>query len=171
MLVLSWWWECSCLTRASIVWSYRRAQRSCSWEGLWKQTKLSKMPMEFRIGDDMTCKLLSPFGLLQFCCLWKITLCLSTPNYNRNQVTTWIMYMKKNIMESQDRRNFESICMLFVICTHITTLHSCYNFALGSHENDLTLSQSEAGNFFMCIIIRVKQPIGKLLTRDLSQSY
>ena len=81
------------------------------------------------------------------------------------------MYMKKNITESQDRWKFESICTLFVIRTHITTLHSCYNFALGSHENDLILSQPEAGNFFMCIIIRVKQPIGKLLTRDLSLSY
>ena len=32
----------------------------------------------------------------------------------------------KKITKSQDRRNFESVCALFVICTRVTTLHSCF---------------------------------------------
>ena len=39
----------------------------------------------------------------------------------------------KKITKSQDRRNFESVCALFVI------LHSCYNFAFVFHE--IVLSQ------------------------------
>ena len=48
----------------------------------------------------------------------------------------------KNITESQNRRNFESVR---VICN----LNSCHNFALVLHENALFFSQSEARNFFM----------------------
>ena len=32
---------------------------------------------------------------------------------------------KKNIAESQDRRNFESVRALFVICSLVTALQSC----------------------------------------------
>ena len=32
----------------------------------------------------------------------------------------------KNIPESQVRRHCESVRALFVICTRVTTLHSCY---------------------------------------------
>ena len=48
---------------------------------------------------------------------------------------------EKNIAESQDRRNFESV-------RAICNLHSCYNFALVLHENAPVFSQSEASNFF-----------------------
>ena len=33
---------------------------------------------------------------------------------------------KKHITKSQDRQNFGSGHMLFVICTCVTTLHLCY---------------------------------------------
>ena len=46
----------------------------------------------------------------------------------------------KNIPESQVRRHCESVRALFVICTRVTTLHSCYNFALVLHENALVVS-------------------------------
>ena len=60
---------------------------------------------------------------------------------------------KKNITEShQGRRNFESVRAIFVICTRVTTLYSCYNFALVLHENALVFSQSKAGNIFMYIV-------------------
>ena len=44
---------------------------------------------------------------------------------------------KKKITESQDRRNFDGARPLFIICTRVTTFHSCYNFVL-------VFSQSEA---------------------------
>ena len=64
---------------------------------------------------------------------------------------------KKNITEShQGRRNFERVRAfaraIFVICTRVTTLYSCYNFALVLHENALVFSQSKAGNIFMYIV-------------------
>ena len=64
---------------------------------------------------------------------------------------------KKNITEShQGRRNFESVRAfaraIFVIFTRVTTLYSCYNFALVLHENALVFSQSKASNLFMYII-------------------
>ena len=37
---------------------------------------------------------------------------------------------------------------LFVICTWVTTLYSCYNFVLVLHENALVFSWSETHNFF-----------------------
>ena len=49
------------------------------------------------------------------------------------------MYMEKNA-ESQDRRNFESVRALLVICTRVTTLHSCYNFAGVLHEYAIVFS-------------------------------
>ena len=41
--------------------------------------------------------------------------------------------------------------MLFVICTHVTTLHPCYSFALVLHGNAHVVSQSEVCNFVMYI--------------------
>ena len=51
--------------------------------------------------------------------------------------------------QSQDGRNLESMRMLFVTCTRVTTLNSCYNLALVLHENALVFSRSESRNFFM----------------------
>ena len=34
--------------------------------------------------------------------------------------------LEKNITESQNRRNFDGSRVLFVICTPVSTLHSCY---------------------------------------------
>ena len=41
-----------------------------------------------------------------------------------------MIYLKKKNTESQDRRNFDGARPLFIICTRVTTLHSCYNFVL-----------------------------------------
>lgn len=41
---------------------------------------------------------------------------------------------------------------LFVICTWVTTLYSCYNFVLVLHENALVFSWSETHNFFFCTL-------------------
>ena len=46
---------------------------------------------------------------------------------------------KKNA-ESQERRNFESVRALLVICTRVTTLQSSYNFAGVLHENAIVSS-------------------------------
>ena len=46
---------------------------------------------------------------------------------------------KKNA-ESQERRNFESVRALLVICTRVTTLQSCYSFAIVLHENAIVFS-------------------------------
>ena len=76
---------------------------------------------------------------------------------------------EKTSQRRQDIQNFESMHMLFVICTCGTTLHSCYNFALmlqlcthvttlhlgcyncalALHENALFFSQSDAFTFFV----------------------
>ena len=53
--------------------------------------------------------------------------------------------LEKKITESQDRRNFDGARPLFIICTRVTTLHSCYNFVL-------VFSQSEACNVSIYII-------------------
>ena len=55
---------------------------------------------------------------------------------------------KKSITESQARSNFDSACMLFIICTV-----SCCNFALVLSEKALVFSQSNVHNFFVYIII------------------
>ena len=39
-------------------------------------------------------KLHSPYGLVQFCCVWKIYQCLWTPNCKRNHVTTFTNNME-----------------------------------------------------------------------------
>ena len=41
-----------------------------------------------------------------------------------------MIYLKKKNTESQDRRNFDGARPLSIICTRVTTLHSCYNFVL-----------------------------------------
>ena len=50
--------------------------------------------------------------------------------------------MKKNITESQEKRNFD-----------ICNLHSCYNFALVLHENALDFSQSETRDFLCTSLV------------------
>ena len=54
---------------------------------------------------------------------------------------TVLLLYKKCFSESQDGRNFG--CALFVICTRVTTLDSCYM------KNALVFSQSEARYFFL----------------------
>ena len=48
--------------------------------------------------------------------------------------------MKKTTEKEEEKQNFESICMPFVICTCVTTLYSCYNLALVLHENALNFN-------------------------------
>ena len=52
-----------------------------------------------------------------------------------------------NIIERQDRRNFETVRTIF-------NFYSCYNLVLVLHENILVFSQPEAYNFSMYIIIK-----------------
>ena len=65
------------------------------------------------------------------------------------------MYVKKNIAEGQDRRNFKSVRELFLFCPSVTTKHLRYELAFVLHENALVFSQSEARNFFTYIINKV----------------
>ena len=71
-------------------------------------------------------------------------------------------FQGKNITESQNRRNFESVRVICNLnsCHNFaqlcTTLHNfaqlctpLHNFALVLHEDTLFFSQSEARNFFM----------------------
>ena len=49
-------------------------------------------------------------------------------------------------------------CVCYLqICTHVSILHSCYNFALVLHENALVFSLSEVCNSFIYIITFVAQ--------------
>ena len=52
---------------------------------------------------------------------------------------------EKSTTKTQDRQNFDSVHMLFVICSHVTTLHLCYR------KNALVFSQSEVHKFLMSI--------------------
>ena len=76
---------------------------------------------------------------------------LITPNCRGNHVTCYNVYGKK-ISEGQERRNFESVRALFVICIRATTLHPLYNFALVLHENALVFSQLEERNLQLFIL-------------------
>ena len=56
------------------------------------------------------------------CSLWKF----KSAYYAKLQENTYynlLTIYRKNITESQHRQNFESVRMLFVICTLVTTLH------------------------------------------------
>ena len=53
--------------------------------------------------------------------------------------------LEKSITESQDGLNLDSGKLLFVTCTHVTTLHLYYM------KNAPVVSQSEVCNFFMSI--------------------
>ena len=61
---------------------------------------------------------------------------------------------RNNITESQerDRRNSESVRALFVICTCVTTLHSC-----SVRMRWLSADQKRACNFFVYIITNVSE--------------
>ena len=63
-------------------------------------------------------------------------------------------------------------CVCYLqICTHVSILHSCYNFALLLHENALAFSQSEVCNFFIYIITFVAQIVTcRFLLGDLMYS-
>ena len=69
---------------------------------------------------------------------------------NLHQIAEEIMLLvnnvcEKNITDSQNKQNFESVGMLSVICL-------CYNFALVLQENAHVFSQSKAHNFSTYII-------------------
>ena len=64
---------------------------------------------------------------------------------------------EKKKTENQDRRNFESVRVLFVICTRVTTLQSCHNFARVLHENAIVFSNQKRVIFFMHVINSIKR--------------
>ena len=74
--------------------------------------------------------------------LWKIYKSLLTPNCTQ---MTW----QKQHRKSRETKFWQ--CMLFVICTCFTTLHSYYNFALVLHKKCSCFSWSEEHNFFHSI--------------------
>ena len=74
--------------------------------------------------------------------LWKIYKSLLTPNCTQ---MTW----QKQHRKSRETKFWQ--CMLFVICTCFTTLHSYYNFALVLHKKCSCFSRSEEHNFFHLI--------------------
>ena len=80
---------------------------------------------------------------------------LITTNCWGNHVITCYNVHEKSIAAGEDRRNFESVRAVFVICPRVTTLDLRYDFAFVLHENALVFSQSEAHNFFMYIINKV----------------
>ena len=87
----------------------------------------------------------------EICSLWKFT------SAYLNQIPREIIFLltknlhEKSITESQDRRNFDSACALFVICIRVTLSYST------SMKNAPVLSQSDANNFFIFIIILITQ--------------
>ena len=76
------------------------------------------------------------YRLVQFGFFEEFTSAYYTKLQEKSRYYLLIMYMK-NITESQDRRNFES---LYAFCN----LHPCYNFALVLHQNALVFSRSKA---------------------------
>ena len=67
---------------------------------------------------------------------------------------------EKRISETQNGRNFGSARALFVICTRVKTLHSCYM------KNATVFSQSDARNFFMYVI---SAQIGLVITNHVPE--
>ena len=93
---------------------------------------------------DVKCKLLSPVRQKQFVVFEKFASVYYTKLLKKSCYLL-IMCVKKNITESQNKQNFESVGMLSVICL-------CYNFALVLQENAHVFSQSKAHNFSTYII-------------------
>ena len=56
------------------------------------------------------------------------------------------------VCQTVEKVTTEILGALLVICTRVTTLHSCHNFALALHKNVPVFSQSDARNFFRYVI-------------------
>ena len=57
-------------------------------------------------------KLHPSYGLVQFCCFWKIYSCLWTPNYTRNQVIPYT----DNAFNTITQKKFENLGLTMSIC-------------------------------------------------------
>ena len=90
-------------------------------------------------------------------------------NGNENNHVINNVHEKKKA-ESQDRRNFESVRALFVICTRVTTLQSCHNFARALHENAIVFSNQKRVIFFMHVINSIKRRGVYFIFRDSSEA-
>ena len=66
---------------------------------------------------------------------------------------------EKSITESQDGLNLDSGKVLFVTCTHVTTLHLYYM------KNTPVVSQSEVWNFFI-VFLQVEGGVEENVTVD-----
>ena len=69
-------------------------------------------------------------------------------------------FLTYNVNEKNHKKsgqtNFDSMhssylyfAFVLQLCTHVTTLHSCYNFAFMLHENALLFSPSEMHHFLL----------------------
>ena len=68
---------------------------------------------------------------LAICSLWKIYTCLFAPKCTRTLVLT---RSKKRLHRKSRQFKTLTACVLHLICTCVTTLHSCYNIAPVLHE-------------------------------------
>ena len=90
------------------------------------------------------------------CSLRKFTSAYYTKFQEKLCNSLLMINMKKNITEKEEeKQNFESIWMPFLICTCVTTLHSYYNLALVLHENALNFNQS-GHLIFSCKLLLLK---------------
>ena len=83
-------------------------------------------------------KLHEPVGQVKFVVIYKCLLL----QVAREIMWLLVINVHERTSQSRERRNFESMCTLFVVCTHVTTLHV-------SNEYPLLFSQSEVHSFFM----------------------
>ena len=74
---------------------------------------------ETQANFSKTTKLLKPVGQVQFVGPEKFT----SAHYTKFAREIMLLLVN-NVQPSQARQNFESMCMLFVIYTHVSTLHS-----------------------------------------------
>ena len=64
---------------------------------------------------------------------------------------------EKKITERQDRRNFESVHALFVICTRVTTWHSCYTrmHLFSANKKHVKFSCTLIGEERLCAVVTI----------------
>ena len=77
---------------------------------------------------------------------------LITTNCWGNHVITCYNVQEKNMAAVEDRRNFESVRAVFVICPRVTTLDLRYDFAFVLHENAL-VSANQKRIIFLCTLL------------------
>ena len=80
---------------------------------------------------------------------------------------------EKKITERQDRRNFESVHALFVICTRVTTWHSCYTrmHLFSANKKHVKFSCTLIGEERLCAVVTILFIIIIIMIRYCSNIY